>query len=141
MNGSEQDLKDVITYADLASKGLSLEDNFADIYGTKYGKEVIWTIHFEIYEKEAQYSQSLKPRDVFVEKAVNKDEIPYAKGGARSTYAPSPFLIGLFNANPADIRTKDSYITAKDADGNEIGTFDNKMKGTKQKEIAPMTQI
>lgn len=46
-----------------------------------------------------------------------------------------------FNANPADIRTKDSYITAKDADGNEIGTFDNKMKGTKQKEIAPMTQI
>ena len=25
----------------------------------------------------------------------------------------------------------DSYITAKDADGNEIGTFDNKMKGTK----------
>ena len=68
MNGSEQDLKDVITYADLASKGLSLEDNFADIYGTKYGKEVIWTIHFEIYEKEAQYSQSLKPRDVFYEK-------------------------------------------------------------------------
>ena len=50
---------------------------------------------------------------------------------SRSTYAPSPFLIGLFNANPADIRTKDSYITAKDADGNEIGTFDNKMKGTK----------
>ena len=65
---TEQDLKDVITYADLASKGLSLEDNFADIYGTKYGKEVIWTIHFEIYEKEAQYSQSLKPRDVFVER-------------------------------------------------------------------------
>ena len=51
LNGSEQDLKDVITYADLASKGLSFEDNFADIYGTKYGKEVIWTIHFEIYEK------------------------------------------------------------------------------------------
>ena len=76
-------------------QGLSLEDNFADIYGTKYGKEVIWTIHFEIYEKEAQYSQSLKPRDVFVEKAVNKDEIPYAKGGARSTYAPSPFLMQI----------------------------------------------
>ena len=91
MNGSEQDLKDVITYADLASKGLSFEDNFADIYGTKYGKEVIWTIHFEIYEKEAQY----------------------------------------FNANPTDIRTKESFIIAKDAGGNEIGIFDNKMKGTK----------
>ena len=124
-------LKDVITYADLASKGLSFEDNFADIYGTKYGKEVIWTIHFEIYEKEAQYSQSLKPRDVFVEKAVNKDEIPYAKGGARSTYAPSSFLIDLFYANPTDIRTKESFIIAKDAGGNEIGIFDNKMKGTK----------
>ena len=131
LNGSEQDLKDVITYADLASKGLSFEDNFADIYGTKYGKEVIWTIHFEIYEKEAQYSQSLKPRDVFVEKAVNKDEIPYAKGGARSTYAPSSFLIDLFYANPTDIRTKESFIIAKDAGGNEIGIFDNKMKGTK----------
>ena len=92
---------------------------------------MIWTIHFEIYEKEAQYSQSLKPRDVFVEKAVNKDEIPYAKGGARSTYAPSSFLIDLFYANPTDIRTKESFIIAKDAGGNEIGIFDNKMKGTK----------
>ena len=107
----------------------------------KYGKEVIWTIHFEIYEKEAQYSQSLKPRDVFVEKAVNKDEIPYAKGGARSTYAPSSFLIDLFYANPTDIRTKESFIIAKDAGGNEIGIFDNKMKGTKQKVIVPMIRI
>lgn len=131
LNGSEQDLKDAITYADLASQGLSLEDNFADIYGNKNGKEVIWTIHFEIFEKEGQYSQSLKPRDVFVEKAVNKDEIPYAKGGAKSTYAPSPFLINLFSMNPADIRTKESFIIAKDASGNEIGIFDNKMKGTK----------
>lgn len=52
MNGSEQDLKDVITYADLASKGLSLEDNFADIYGTKYGKEVIWTIHSKFMKRK-----------------------------------------------------------------------------------------
>ena len=49
-------------------KDFHWKTNFADIYGTKYGKEVIWTIHFEIYEKEAQYSQSLKPRDVFCRK-------------------------------------------------------------------------
>ena len=41
------------------------------------------------------------------------------------------FLIDLFYANPTDIRTKESFIIAKDAGGNEIGIFDNKMKGTK----------
>lgn len=46
-----------------------------------------------------------------------------------------------FYANPTDIRTKESFIIAKDAGGNEIGIFDNKMKGTKQKVIVPMIRI
>lgn len=131
MNGTEQDLTEVITLADRASAGLSLEEDFASIYGTKKGREVILAIHFNIYEKEAQYSQSLKPRDVFVEKAVNKEDIPYAKGGARSTYSPSPELMNIFEEYPTDIRRDQSYIRAIDASGNLIGIFDNKMKGTK----------
>lgn len=39
MNGSEQDLKDVITYADLASKGLSLEDNLQIFMELNMGKK------------------------------------------------------------------------------------------------------
>lgn len=131
MNGTEQDLTEVITLADRASAGLSLEEDFANIYGTKKGKEVIFAIHFNIYEKEAQYSQSLKPRDVFVEKAVNKEDIPYAKGGARSTYAPSTELMSIFEEYQTDIRRDQSYIKAIDAGGNLIGIFDNKMRGTK----------
>lgn len=51
------------------------------------------------------------------------------------------FFNRSFYANPTDIRTKESFIIAKDAGGNEIGIFDNKMKGTKQKVIVPMIRI
>lgn len=131
LGGAEQDYRDVIKFADMASKDLILEEVFGDIYATKKGKEVIFAIHFNIFEKEAQYSQSLKPRDVFVEKAINKDDIPYAKGGARSTYAPSEKLMNLFNVSATDVRRDQSYIKAIDGDGNLIGIFDNKMRGTK----------
>lgn len=131
LDGTDQDLQEVITLADKAAAGLSLEEVFGNIYATKKGNEVIFAIHFNIFEKDAQYSQSLKPRDVFVEKAVNKDDIPYAKGGARSTYAPSNELMDLFAVNAADVRRDQSYIRAVDAAGNLIGIFDNKMRGTK----------
>lgn len=131
LNGSEQDLEEVVYLVDKVSENLSLEEVFGNIYATKKGKEVIFAIHFNIFEKEAQYSQSLKPRDVFVEKAINKEDIPYAKGGARSTYAPSNKLIELFNEYPTDVRRDQSYIRAVDANGNLIGIFDNKMRGTK----------
>ena len=132
LGGTEQDFRDVVTYADMASKGLTLESDFSKIYDTqnRKGKEVIFAIHFEYMEKEGHYSQSLKPRDIFVEKAVNKDDIPYAKTGARSTYAPSDKLIALFDKNPNDIRKKASVIVAIDNKGNVLGTFDNKMRGT-----------
>ena len=132
LGGSEQDLKDVITYADLASQGLSLEEDFSAIYdtGNKKGKEVIFAIHFEYLEKDAQYSRTLKPREIFVRNAVNKDQIAYSMSGTRSTYAPSDKLISLLDTYPGDIRKDASIITAVDASGNTIGIFDNKMKGT-----------
>ena len=131
LNGTEPDLFEVISLVDKASSNLSLEEDFGNIYGTKKGKEVIFAIHFNIFEREAQYSQSLKPRDVFVEKAINKDDIPFAKGGARSTYAPSEKLMNFLNEYPTDIRRDHSYIRAVDGSGNLIGIFDNKMRGTK----------
>lgn len=131
IEGTEQDFTEVLSLADKASVGLALEEVFSNIYGTKKGKEVIFAIHFNIYERESQYSQSLKPRDVFVEKAVNKENIPYAKGGARSTYAPSNELMSIFEEFPTDARRDQSYIKAIDANGHLIGIFDNKMKGTK----------
>lgn len=129
--GTDQDYEDVIEYADLASKGLSLEDDFDDIYGKKKGKEVLWAIHFEYPEKEAHYSKDLKLRDVFVAKAVNMEDVPYAKTGARSTYRPSPELCAMMERYKGDVRVKGSYVTAKDKDGNILGVSDNKMKGTK----------
>ncbi len=131
LNGTNQDYQEVITNADLASKNLSLEEDFANIYGTKKGKEVIFAIHFELFEKSDHYSSKLKPRDVFVEKAINKDDIAYAKSGAGTNYAPSERLMALFEENPADDRKNKSYIKAIDADSNLIGVFDNKMRGTK----------
>lgn len=39
LGGTDQDFLDVIANADLASQNLSLEDDFANIYGTKRGKK------------------------------------------------------------------------------------------------------
>lgn len=127
--GGEEDLESAIEYADLAMAGTALESDFSKIYGTRKGQEVIWAIHFGYPEITGQYSYLLKPRDIFVENAVNKDEIAYAKSGARSSFAPSPQVIALLKTYPGDVR-QNSYIVAKDAGGNTLGTFDNKMRGT-----------
>lgn len=129
LNGGDKDLEDAINYADLAMAGTALETDFSRIYGTRKGQEVIWAIHFGYPEITGQYSHLLKPRDIFVENAVNKDEIAYAKSGARSSFAPSPAIIALLKTYPGDVR-QNSYIVAKDAGGNTLGTFDNKMRGT-----------
>lgn len=126
---SKADLEDVIRYADLALQGCELESDFKTIFSTRTGKEIIWAIHFGYPEITGQYSYLLKPRDIFVENAVNKEDISYAKSGARSSFAPSPKIISLLNAYPGDVRAG-SVIVAKDAGGNTLGTFDNKMRGT-----------
>ncbi len=131
LNGGVKELEEVITLAGKASANLSLEESFGDLYATKKGKEVIFAIHFNIFEKEEHYSSRLKPRDVFVEKAVNKELIPFAKGGARSTYAPSEELMALLSEYATDQRRDHSYIRAIDGEGHLIGIFDNKMRGTK----------
>ena len=132
LNTGNETYREVIRYADLAAEGTSLEENFANIYGTRTGKEVIWAIFYGYPETSGDsYTHFMTLRDVFVEKAVNKDQIPYAKSGARSRYAPSDKLRSIFNRYPGDVRLANSYIDAMDEKGNCLGTSQVKMRGTK----------
>lgn len=128
--GNDQDLNDVITYADLASKGASLEEDFKDIYGTKKGKEVIWAIHFQYPEKVGHYSHTLKPKTATVEKALNVNDIPHSTAGDL-IYGPSNEVISMLNRYPGDVRAAASYIAGYAADGSLMNYYDNKMNGTK----------
>ena len=131
LGGGEADLLAVITSADAASEGLSLESDFSQIYDSenKNGVEVIFSLHFEVDEKSDHYARNLKPRDIFVQDAVNFEALPYARSGARSNYMPSPKIIAAFEEHPDDIRRDASIIEAIAQDGSVIGTFDNKMRG------------
>lgn len=132
LGGSDADLEEVIASADAAGAGLTLEPDFAKIYDTenRNGAEVIFSLHFDFEEKSDHYSKNLKPRDIFVQDAVNFEDIPYARSGARSGYAPSPKLEAAFDENSGDIRKDASMIKAIAADNSVIGVFDNKMRGT-----------
>lgn len=132
LDGTDADLETVITAADQAGTGLSLESEFENLYADdkKNGKEVIFSIYFERDEKGGHYSSRLKPRDIFVQDAVNKNEIAFAQSGARSQYAPSPKLQDAFDEFSSDIRKSKSIITAVTSDNSVIGVFDNKMRGS-----------
>ncbi|HIY77060.1 MAG TPA: RagB/SusD family nutrient uptake outer membrane protein, partial [Candidatus Sphingobacterium stercorigallinarum] len=106
--------------------------DFAKIYDqeNKKGKEVIFALHFHRDEQGNHYSDRLKPRDIFVQDAVNREDIAYARSGARSQYAPSPKLQEAFLENPSDNRAAHSYIAAVTAQEKVIGVFDNKMRGS-----------
>lgn len=131
LDGTDDDLEDVIEYADLAAAGTVLEPEFADIYNTRNGQEVIWSIHFGYPEISGQYSHFLTLRDQFVKTAVNMEDVPYAISGARSSYAPSPEIRALFDVYPGDVRKANAYIEAVDKDGTVLGVSQNKMVGTK----------
>lgn len=134
LGGSAADLDsslDAITKVEAVS-GLALESNFANIFSTsnRNGSEVILSIHFLRDEASNMYAQGLKPRDIFVATAKNVADLPYAKNGARSNYAPSAKLISLFDQNPSDKRKDATVITAISSTGGVIGIFGNKFRGT-----------
>ncbi|HEX5553834.1 MAG TPA: RagB/SusD family nutrient uptake outer membrane protein [Chitinophagaceae bacterium] len=112
--------------------GLALESDFSQIFSTanRNGKEIVFSIHFLRDEESGMYARGLKARDIFVNTAKNKADIPYAKNGARSNYAPSPKLISLFDENANDQRKAASVVTAISATGGVIGVFGNKFRGT-----------
>lgn len=129
--GNTQDLEAAITAADLAlASGVSLLNDFSKIHATDNRKnaEIIFSLYFLRDEKSDQYGSRLKPRDIFVASATNAAQLPFAKNGARSVYAPSPKIQSLFANN--DVRKVNSFIAATDAANNITGVFDNKFRGT-----------
>ncbi|MGN6418757.1 MAG: RagB/SusD family nutrient uptake outer membrane protein [Pseudobacter sp.] len=129
-NGGDADLTNALTAVDAAMGGLSLQTNFQDVFATdkKKNAEISWALHFQRDERSDQYGSRLKPRDIFVSGATNKDLLAFAKNGARSVYAPSPKIEAAFAAN--DKRKAWSVIRALDLNGATIGVFDNKFRGT-----------
>lgn len=130
LGGGDSDLEQVITYAELAGAKTSLEPKFTDIFSTKNGKEVIWSIFFNYPEKVGHYSSTLKPLTVTIEKAANASEIP-SSTAATHTYSPSPEIIAMLGKYKNDVRAAASYIVGYNTDGSVISTYDNKMNGTK----------
>lgn len=126
-SGDQQDLRDAIEAADMASAGLELDD-FANVYGTKKGREVIFAIHFDILEVAGHYSNQLKPKESHLGSAVNKNDLAWAKTAAGTTYMVSPAVVNIFS-HPNDVRKGLSIIEAREP-GKSIGWFDNKMRGT-----------
>ncbi len=131
LDGGDADLQKVIEYADIAAEGTGLESDFSEIYGSRNGQEVIWSIHFGYPEITDNYTHFLTLRDVFVEKAVNKAEIPYAKSGARSSYSPSEQIKGILGKYKGDVRKDNAYVIAVDKNGKQLGVSQRKMPGTK----------
>lgn len=134
LNGGDAALDSAVTAVEKVESvaGLGLESQFSQIFSTdnRNGKEVILSLHFERDEKSGMYAQGLKPRDIFVQTAKNKDELAYAQSGARSNYAPSPKLMSLFDEYAADQRRDASVIKAIESNGTVLGVFDNKFRGT-----------
>lgn len=132
LNGTDTDLLEVIVAADAASAGTSLEEDFEKIFDneSKNGREIIFSIYMHRDEKGDHYSSQLKPRDVFVQNAVNVGDIAFARSGARSQYAPSPKLQSVFKEYASDIRRSKSIIEAVAPGDVSIGWFDNKMRGS-----------
>lgn len=131
LNGDAADLEEVIVSADQAlASGVSILDNFDQIHSALHRKnnEIIFSLYFMRDERSDHYGSRLKPRDIFVATATNVSQIPFARNGARSVYAPSPQIQATFAAN--DIRKSNSFITAIDPTNKVIGVFDNKFRGT-----------
>jgi hypothetical protein len=131
LSGTTQDLENVITSADLAlASGVSLLQDFSKIHATDSRKnaEIIFSLYFFRDEKSDQYGSRLKPRDIFANAATNAAQLPFAKNGARSVYAPSEKIQSLFANN--DVRKANSFIAAVDASNKVTGVFDNKFRGT-----------
>lgn len=128
----EPDLQNALESIRIALAAVSPMAEFADIFATdsKKNAEILFSLHFERDEKSDHYSSRLKPRNIFVQNAVNVAQIPYALNGARSVYAPSQKLKERFAQYPQDKRTNASIITAVAANGSTIGVFDNKFRGT-----------
>lgn len=130
MNGGETSLDSALVAIDKAKELTSLVSDFASIFSTssKNNAEIILSLHFQRDERSDHYGSRFKPRDIFVNTAVNKDLLAFAKVGSRSVYTPTTAFQNSFASN--DKRKDVSFIRATESNGNLIGVFDNKFRGT-----------
>ncbi|GHT65056.1 hypothetical protein AGMMS50239_23980 [Bacteroidia bacterium] len=132
LKGTEQDLTNAIQAADqVMASGVELLPVFTDVFSTdkKKNKEIIFALFFKRDEKSDHYGSRLKPRELFVGNAKNKNDLAYAKETrARSVYAPSDAIKNIY-ISTNDVRKNASIITAIDQSNNVIGDFDNKFRG------------
>jgi starch-binding outer membrane protein, SusD/RagB family len=132
LQGAQADLDAALNAVNQPLSQTTLLDSFALIHstGNKLNGEIVLGLRFMRDEKSDHYGSRMKPRDIFVATATNKDDLAFARSGARSVYAPSPKIEATFNENASDKRKKASIIRALNPNGSTIGVFDNKFRGT-----------
>ncbi|WP_276484677.1 RagB/SusD family nutrient uptake outer membrane protein [Paraflavitalea pollutisoli] len=130
--GTNADLEAALTAVNQPLGVTALVDSFALIFSTtnKLNSEIVLGMRFMRDEKSDHYGSRMKPRDLFLNPAVNKADVAYSINGSRSVYQPSPKIEAAFAENPADKRKAASIIRAVNATGGTIGIFDNKFRGT-----------
>ncbi|MEI8273007.1 MAG: RagB/SusD family nutrient uptake outer membrane protein [Paludibacter sp.] len=132
-SGNIQDVDNALTALETAetiSKAqIGAPGTYASVFSDKENTEVIFSIYNGINEAEGMYASRLTTAVTYISSAVNKESIPYSKGGnARHENAPSAKLKSLFATN--DNRAAVAYIEAKRANGQVILTAQNKFRGT-----------
>lgn len=131
-DGTNADLEAALAAVNHPLTQTVLLDSFAQVFstGSKLNGEIVTALRFMRDEKSDHYGSRMKPRDLFVNLAVNRADVPFSINGARSVYQPSPKIEAAFNENATDKRRIASIIRAVNANGGLIGIYDNKFRGT-----------
>lgn len=132
-SGNTQDIRDAISALEAAEKsGVTLMNNYAEIFSNekKKNSEIIFSLYLLKDEYAGMYMSLLSTTVIYINTAVNKEDIPYTSSGiARHNYAPSKKLKTALNTYPNDKRKNVAYIDAIKADGSVILTSQNKYRG------------
>tara|TARA_R110002020_G_scaffold184120_1_gene380942 strand:- start:28867 stop:30321 length:1455 start_codon:yes stop_codon:yes gene_type:complete len=135
LGGGEQDLMEAIAAVDNI-EGVTLLDNFGDIFDSKENDEVIFSIFLDFNEQAGMYASTLTSRDVNVDAELNPDVPTSTSFNARHNYRPSDTTIGLFE-DPNDKRAPRTFIPILTQDGDDadsdpdvLSISQNKFRGT-----------
>lgn len=117
---------------EVEKSGVKLMTEYAEIfdYKKKKNEEIILSLHLQKDEYAGMYASRTSTAVIYVNTAVNREDIPYTKSGnALHNYAPSKELKAALSVYPNDKRKKVAYIDALKADGSVILTSQNKFRG------------
>lgn len=131
LGGGASDFQDAIDAIDNIG-GVSLLDDFADVFNTKLNEEVIFSIFFDFNEQAGMYASRVSPSGISIDNVLNPDVPSSTSLNARADYRPSDIIIDLFT-NSEDQRRDKSVIPILVLDGDTpvIDSYaQNKFKGT-----------